>query len=149
MLRGRPDKFIIQGILLVSILFTASGITNAQTTCPDNAQQFWKKFRHAVLQSDSPILTNMVQFPLEVRGTLDDSKASQINKDAFSKILPELLSTDPGLSAEPTTMNNYIQSVESLPASSCNMHGNQFRVGSWVFSEQNNRWLFTQAFIEV
>jgi len=145
---GSLRKIINQFILIIAITLPAACLAQPANTCPNSAQKFWTKFRQAVLQSNSSELTSMVQFPLEVRGTLDDSKPRKIIKDGFNKILPELLATDPGLSAEPTTMGKYIQGVETLSVSSCNKHGNQFRVGSWVFVMKNNKWKFVQAFIE-
>lgn len=145
---GSLRKIITQGILIISIILSVTGPGSAENICPDSAQQYWKKFRQAVLQSNSPELTSMVQFPLEVRGSLDDSKSRKIIKDRFNKILSELLATDPGLSVEPTTMGKYIQGVETLPVSSCNKRGNQFRVGSCVFELNNNQWYLVLAFID-
>ncbi len=90
----------------------------------------------------------MVQFSLKVRGTLDDSSSQKITKDKLNNILPKLLETDAGLSAEPTTMNKYIQSIKTLSVSSCNKQGNQFCVGAWVFVLKKDKWKFVQAFIE-
>jgi len=145
---GSLWKSINMGILLITITLPAVSLAQPNKSCPDKAQAFWKEFRQAALQPDITTLANMVHFPLEVRGTLDDSPSRQINKDEFNKILPELLATDPGMSAIPTTMKNYIQDIETVQKKACNKRGSQFRVGSWVFVKKNSNWLLVQAFVE-
>lgn len=148
MLWDRIRKIINTCILLIAVTSSANCTATQDVPCADKAQQFWKTFRQAAMEANSPALAKMTHFPLEIRGTLDDSQSRQISKEDFNKILPELLETDPGLKAEPTSMKKYIQYIETIPNTACNQYGNQFRVGSWVFVLQDGNWLLMKAFIE-
>jgi len=145
---GSLHRIFSLSTLLVIITIPTACFAKTNSHCPDNAQQFWKEFRTAAMQSNVKKIANMVQFPLEVRGTMDDSPSRQMKRDKFKNILPKLLATDPGMSAIPGTMKSYIQNIETVQKKACNKHGNQFRIGTWVFVKKNADWLLVQAFIE-
>lgn len=146
---GTFNKIIQLGLLILTMTHAAtSSAAPPVYTCPDSAQKFWKEFRQAALQSDLPALSRMTHFPLKVRGDLDDSPTKQISQSEFNKIFPVLQKTNPGMGEGSTSMKTYINKNETLPPTSCNKYGNQFRVGSWVFVVENNTWLLTQAFTE-
>ena len=121
---------------------------NSANACPESAQQFWKTFRQAALANDTEKLSELTQFPLHIRGTLDDSPAKNINKSEFKKLLPAILGADPGMTEEPSTMTKYIQGFEKLSVNFCNPSGDQIRIGNWVFVQNNKTWRLVKAYIE-
>jgi len=147
---GRSFSKIIQlGLLILATTIAATSYAKPPTyTCPDSAEKFWNEFRQAAINSDLPALTRMTQFPLPIYGTLGDNPIKTINQNDFKKILPELMTTDPGMSEKPSSMKIYIQDIETLPPMACNESGEQIRVGSWLFILKDNKWSLTRAYLE-
>jgi len=116
--------------------------------CPDAAQQYWEHFRSAALGSDVQLVANNTRFPFKVGGTLDSSPRKELSRQAFIRLFPRLLKTDPGLSPTPTTMRALVSETKRLPPASCNASGNQIRVGTWVFELKSEGWRFVEAFVD-
>ena len=131
------------------VVVACSGAGGAETTaCPDNAQQYWTAFRAAALRGDAHAVSNTTRFPFVVNAVLDESEAQHIARKDFPGVFPKLLEADPGTSPTPTTMKSFLSATPRLSHSFCNTHGNQFRVGAWVFELTSHGWLFVQAFVD-
>ena len=126
-----------------------ASVSAAKTTCSVDAQQYWKKFRTAVLLNKVNEVAELTQFPFIVSsGIVDaDRKNTSIQSAEFIKRYPLLLTQDPGLSIEPSTMMELIKSNEKLSESFCAPDGGQFRIGDWVFQSRSKNWRFVQAYV--
>jgi hypothetical protein len=133
-------------ILVGGLLYTAAFAQNSP--CTTEAQTFWKEFRCAVLLEEHSRVAELSNFPFRVRGGLDDDAVKELGREQFLRIIPKLLETDAGVSAEVVSMRRLIKNTTELLGSFCNPHKNQFRVGVWVFSRTSESWLFTQAFVD-
>ncbi len=118
--------------------------------CTDSAQQYWAKFRNAVLQSDVDGVANLSQFPFIVSSGLQDSdrKNKPTSRADFISIYPLLLIKDPGLSLKPSTMWDLISNSKKLTPDFCTSGGGQIRVGDWVFQLKDGKWRFVQVYID-
>lgn len=135
-------------LALIPILMWSLPASAGPNTCSDDAQEYWKTFRAAVLHKDVSAVANSSRFPFELRQTLDDSPARQIRRDEFMRIFPTLLESDAGVSAKPSAMKDHVRANAQLSASSCNAQQNQFSVGTWTFQRTTEGWKFVQAFMD-
>lgn len=141
-------KTTILVTILFVIAFMAGPAAAAPGECPQSAQVFWTSFRHAALKRGASEVSRYTVFPFQVAGTLDSSERREIDKSEFRKIFPSLLTTDPGLSPQPTTMRCLVKATLTLPARSCNESSKEFRIGSWLFQLTAEGWKFVRAYIE-
>jgi hypothetical protein len=142
--------FIRFSPLLIVFLISAMSMSamSAENSCPKSAQDYWTKFRKSVLNSNLVEVSRQSRFPFKIRGDLDSNEVKQLNRNEFILKLPDLLNTDPGLSAKPSTMRCLIKKTSSLNSFSCNARGNQFRIGTWLFDLTPDGWMFVRAFVE-
>lgn len=91
---------------------------------------------------------NTTRFPFVVNAVLDESEAQHIARKDFPGVFPKLLEADPGTSPAPTTMKSFLSTTPRFSRSFCNTHGNQFRVGAWVFELTPQGCVFVQAFVD-
>lgn len=136
----------IARLILALLLSTLTACTDANS-CPDSAQQFWTKFRVAVLKDDFDTLAGMTHFPLEVRGDADNNPTKFIYRKNFNKHFSYLLNLDlgrneyePNPKPIPATMKEFARVVTRLPG--CNEDGDYFRMGKMVFLLKPEGWRF-------
>lgn len=140
-------------ILNMCVLFVLVGLNtlpamSTQSPCSKSAQQYWATFRIAVNQGDLSTIVSLTRFPFEVMGITDESEKRKVLPEEFILLFPSLLKIDPGISVAPTTMRHFVNTNAYLSATFCNTHGNQFRVGAWVFELTSMGWRFSQAFFD-
>lgn len=140
---------IIQ-LLLTALLINLYSMTGnaADEACTNSAQQYWAKFRGAVLESNVEAVANLTRFPFMVSsGMLDDERKNKsISRQEFIALYPQLLISDPGIKLTPTTMWDLINENKQLTPAFCTSGGGQFRVGDWVFRLKDNKWKFQQVY---
>ncbi len=135
--------------IIIALVACNSSVSADKTACPDSAQQYWKKFRTTVLQNNTNGVADLTQFPFIMSsGIVDEDRRNKpIQRAEFLKQYPHLLTRDPGLSLEPSTMWDLIKSNERLTAAFCAADDGQFRVGDWVFQKESQNWRFVQAYV--
>ena len=116
--------------------------------CTEAAQTYWKTFRQAVQRNDAVRLADLAAFPFDIKPTLDSTETRQVAREEFIRLVPGLLKTNPGLTANPTSMQRFTQTHRRLSASFCNAQGNQVRVGAWLFQLKPQGWRFVQAVVD-
>ena len=118
--------------------------------CPHTVQRYWQEFRTAVVKNDVDRIADLTQFPFVVSaGTLDaDRTTKTVRRSEFIKIFPRLLTNDPGVNPQPSTMRDLINENERLTTLFCSPDGGQIRVGDWVFQQIGQNWRFMQAYAE-
>jgi hypothetical protein len=137
--------FVFSFALWITLCVVSSA---AAELCPESAQTFWKAFRVKALKKNPPLLLKYVQFPFEVRGSLDSSGKKELNEKEFVSSYPLFLSTDPGVSPEPTTMEVFVKQTVRIPKTACAEAGTEFRIGTWSFNLTPEGWRFVRAFVE-
>lgn len=135
------------GIGMIFIFSTEFGWATS-SSCDGSAQSYWSKFRSAVLSEGVDSIVDMTLFPFELRGTLDNSEKRKLSRSEFKKLFPTLINSDPGTTAEPSTMGELIDETKRIPARSCAQSGNQFSIGTWLFKKDSGGWRFVQAILE-
>lgn len=147
-IRGMVFNLRVLLSTLFVIFLLAGPAAAVPDPCPESAQVFWTSFRHVVLKKGASEVSKYTAFPFEVAGELDSSKKREIDKREFVKLFPSLLTTDPGLSPEPTTMRCFVKGTLTLPSRACNRDSKEFRLGSWLFRLTAEGWRFVRAYIE-
>lgn len=134
----------IARLILALLLSTLTACTDANS-CPDSAQQFWTKFRAAVLKDDFEALAAMTHFPLEVIGDADDRPTKFIYRKNFKKHFSYLLNLnlgrneyEPNPKPNPATMKEFARAVTKPPR--CREDGDYFRMGKMMFHLRPEGW---------
>jgi hypothetical protein len=119
-----------------------------EAALPEEFLTFWTNFRGAVLSGDQGAVAALVKFPFETRGQLDDAPVLTHDRDAFPGVLEKLLSQDPGLTPEPSTMRQLIEANETAPAGALDAGGQSARVGVFVFVLEDGHWRLTRGYLD-
>ena len=121
-----------------------------------SAQQFWAKYRAAVLAGDGAALQEIVRFPFVTRGATDDDPSIPHDAAAFAGLLPKILAQDTGLTKDGETVRDYIERHPELPPISTGggqsvpveADAVQFVAGPLSFEKIGNRWYWVSAYLE-
>jgi hypothetical protein len=112
-------------------------------------RQFWTGFRAAVLEGDAARLQSLAVFPFRTRGPGDDDTVLSHDAAAFTAMLGDLLSADPGLGAEPDTMRAWIERLPAAPSGTgVSIDDRQARLGNFVFERVSGQWRWTMAYVD-
>ena len=68
--------------------------TAAASSCPDNAQAYWKMFRIDALQGKSAKVANATRFPFAINGTLDEGEKRLIDREPARNLHHNQVATD-------------------------------------------------------
>lgn len=138
-------------LVLALLLAALAGCTDpaAAKACPDSAQQFWTKFRAAVLKDDFEALAAMTHFPLKVEGDDDDSPKKFIYRKNFNKHFTTLLSYELGgdyesIRPRPASTKELVRAV--VKPSECNEDGDRIYFGKLVFHLRPEGWRLATFF---
>lgn len=115
---------------------SASATKNSTAnSCPDSAQQFWTKFRAAVLKDDFDAVAAMTHFPLVVRSDYGAQKfiyRKNFNKHFTTLLSYELNSNYGSIRPRPASTKELVRAVTKLPE--CGKDGDDFDLGRiWFF----------------
>src|SRR4030095_1758046 len=103
---------------------------------------YWAKFRNAVIATDYTSLESMTRFPLLVKGTHDFDKVKKFTKNRFVYIFEHYLKQD-GITSRD------ISETESIPASNYNSNKLTYiRFSDMKFRKRNGRWKLYLIYIE-
>ena len=107
--------------------------------------EFWRKFRIAVLNSDSIQLITMTTFPFKTHGPLDDDPMVEYKKEKFATVFQAFLKQNSGLNLEGGTELEEIK--KATKPKEKDVDGNYARVGDLVFNKNNEGWKLTLAYL--
>ena len=150
--------FQIIVLLIISSVFLLAACTEPVSTpvststeskvCPESAQQFWKKFRSAVLKEDMNALADMTHFPLEVYTSTESFSERSLYRNNFNKHFTYLLNLglgghefDPYPKPIPASMKEFARAVSKLEE--CVDGGTRFQLGMWMFQLYPEGFRFT------
>ena len=137
---------MIKTLVPIILLNLVSAFLFAQQrdTSIDN---FWTKFRNAVIAKDYRSLESMTQFPLIVKGTMDFDTVRKFNKNRFVYIFNHYLKQE-----NTTVTGNALQDiVETEGVLVSNNNSNKltnFRFSDMVFKKNNGKWKLYLIYIE-
>lgn len=134
-------------VLLLLSLFCGTSHALGST----EAQEFWSRFRHAVLSKDVEKVATMTHFPLWVRGTEDSDPVMFYDKKNFNNIWKRLLDQQivPSDSdqVEFKTMRQVIKERKRIRSKDFQTP-EIIRVELFRFDKIDGRWLLTQGYLE-
>jgi len=108
---------------------------------------YWAKFRNAVIAKDYTTLESITRFPLLVKGTNDFDKVKKFTKNRFVYIFEHYLKQE-----NTTVTGNALQDIietESIPASNYNSNKLTYiRFSDMKFRKRKGRWKLYLIYIE-
>ena len=106
--------------------------------------EFWSAFKKAVESENYQKILELSTIPFVTRGTMDDDPVIALDQTAFLANINAILTTDPGITATPTTQKKLVSQTKILKEKG----GGFARVGDLVFNKVNGQWKFTRAYID-
>lgn len=115
----------------------------------ESFEEAWPAFRSAALDNQPDVVARRVQFPLEVRGTLDEEPARPSSAADFPSLFQRLMLEDVGRTEEPTTLRHYLESGTAPPAAPAAVEAYERRVGLLLFQrDERGLWWLTRVYLE-
>jgi hypothetical protein len=114
-------------------------------TAAKDITKFWTAFKKAVKSENYHEILKLSKMPFETRGTMDEDPVMVLDQNAFLVNINAILTTDPGITASPTTQAKLVSQTKALKDEG----GGFARVGDLVFRKVNGQWKFTRAYIDV
>lgn len=111
----------------------------------EDFSNFWKRFRTAVINSDTSQIVAMTHFPFKARGPLDYDPTVKYNKEKFIPVFGAFLNQWNGQDLEGTTELDDIKKTE-IPDKAYLQKDNA-RVGDLVFDSTNKGWRLVFAYL--
>jgi hypothetical protein len=140
-------------VLLVSVCAAPQPLPPAPqaATLKESFAAFWPRFRTALLAGRSDQLSELTQFPLEVRGTLDSDTSRRISPSQFSTFLTRVLAEDSGLSVTQPETNRVL--IDHLPEADpkqrgVNIRDDVARIGPLGFARRQDGWRLVRLYRE-
>ncbi|HEX5637485.1 MAG TPA: hypothetical protein VFY78_10395, partial [Gammaproteobacteria bacterium] len=128
-------------LVAIFVLCTATACS-AQEAAP-GAQSFWKEFRQAIIAGNSKRLISLTQFPLELRGVVDDVPTKLIEQGQFNDVFTKVLS-QPVVSFDEDKIitqstKDIVVATQSISETDM-MTKDSFRVDQLSFELKNKKW---------
>jgi hypothetical protein len=135
----------------VSFAPTAPAQPEAATTkAVPQFDQFWARFRRALLTGDMEAVAAVTRLPLEVRGELDTDPAYRASRAALAGVLTRALNADTGLSLRQHVTNRaLIERVETptSPMPGVSVGATSARVGAFAFKRSGLEWQLCRVYL--
>jgi len=129
-------------IVLISAQMQACADESNNTTY-SQLDSFWNAFRKSALSGDKETMVQLTQFPLAIRGEMDDDPVIYLNQSAFNKKIDSILAQNTGLSEKPETILDLIKRTTKVKDEG----GGTIRVGNLLFNSVKGNWLLVRAYI--
>ncbi len=142
----RPGSLEKNTSALVAV--SAEAPENKQAKSYDAHAPFWQAFQSAVASKDAKLVSEFIEFPFRTRGPMDGDPVTTVNVEEFIALWPTLLSLDPGMTVDPTTMVDMVAATAEIPPIALDMQdGIAFRVGNFEFVKGDTGWHFAMSYI--
>ncbi len=115
--------------------------TGPNGTPQQSIQDFWNKFRKAVLTNNEDAIVSMTSFPFTIYGNELDPEITYDDSKSFLAAIDTILNLDSGAKSNPETMRNFIIRNKSI---SKNLE-NTGDIGSFAFCKILGKWYFIRA----
>ena len=133
--------------LVPAILFNLTSAFLLAQQRDTSFDDYWAKFRNAVIAKDYVSLESMTRFPLLVKGTNDFDKVKKFTQNRFVYIFEHYLRQE-----NTTVTGNALQDIietESIPASNYNSDKLTYiRFSDMKFRKRKGRWKLYLIYIE-
>ena len=115
--------------------------TGPKGTPQQSLQDFWNKFRQAVLANNKEVIVSMTSLPFTIYGNELDPEITYDDFESFIAAIDTILNLDSGAKSNPETMRNFIIRNKSI---SKNIE-NTGEIGSFDFCKILGKWYFIRA----
>ena len=136
-------------LTVVAIWLTLALATSAEAK--SDAQDFWSRFRQAVLSGKSDRVAAMTKLPLWVRGPDDSDPVVYYGRQDFDRVLKRLLNQEVTILKDgkisSTTMLKVIREKRDLSSKDLQTP-NSLSVELFYFEKIAGRWIFTRGYLE-
>jgi hypothetical protein len=133
--------------VLLCLFALIAGCSASSPPPPQDFPTFWHAFRTAALGDQIDQVASMTRFPLEVRGPDDADPVVSENRDAFGRVLEQVMNQDSGVRAERETVRQYLQRTEDTGEGHVEPDGRAARVGDFVFERVADRWMLVRVYL--
>lgn len=134
-------------IITVALLFSAATYASAG----GDVNEFWSRFREAVLEGDTEKVASMTKLPLWVRGPLDSDPVVHCDKKRFPSVLKRLVNQEvlsfTGSKVTRKTMRQVIQEKQKIVAQD-HLTPDLFTIEMFHFQRIRGKWLLSKAYLE-
>jgi hypothetical protein len=118
--------------------------TGPKGTPQQSFQDFWDRFRQAVLTNDKDAIVSMASFSFEVCNAGLDSDVEYIDQKKFRLVLDEYLNSNAGTRNKPETMRAVIKRTTIIDENK-NCIDNTCVIGNFEFWKMMGKWYFIAA----
>ncbi|MBJ6799768.1 hypothetical protein [Geomonas propionica] len=136
-------------IAVVAFWLTLALATSAEAK--SDAQDFWSRFRQAVLSGESDSVAAMTKLPLWVRGPDDSDRVVYYGRQDFKTVLKRLLNQEvsilKGGKVISRTMLEVIKEKKNLSSKDLQVP-DSLSVELFYFQKVGGRWVFTRGYLE-
>lgn len=141
----RPLKRLVVTFFLLTVV-----VSSAYGGCSD-PQQFWRRFRQAVLDNDVKAIMTLTYFPLEGRGVDDSIPIQRYDRKAFQKTYKKLINQPvllpSGGRVVSKTMFELIREKKTIVSKDFNT-ADYLQIYDFEFKLVNGCWFFTSVDLE-
>lgn len=139
-------KFITSYLICLLIITSACSAEKKE----ESFSTFWSEFRSAIINDDLVKISELSQFPIEIKGVDDSTPTRKLNKAELIKQLPEILSQPVfilknGDIVETTSKQLLIKNGDYSPEML--LTEDQARVHQFMFIKQND-WHLKRVYLE-
>ena len=136
---------------IVTVLLVLIPLTAIAAEERGNADQFWLKYRKAILSNRTKEISDMTRFPFEVRGIVDTDPVKYYDRKRFPPILTRILIQRQILPSGgrfiEKTMLQVVEEKRGLVPQDY-LTPEFLRVEQLEFQRIRGHWLFTGAYLE-
>ena len=106
---------------------------------------FWKRFRTAVINTDTTQIISITKFPFQTRGPLDSDPTIKYPKEMFTRVFTVFLNQWNGIDLEGKTELYSIKRIKNPDIK--DVHNDYTRVGELVFAKTSKGWKLVFAYL--
>lgn len=133
-------------LILISFFIGENLFASLNTT--KEADTFWGHFRKIFLAKDLDKISTRTQFPLIIKGTMDEDPTFKMSGTNFKKCFVHLFEKDTGLSSTPQNHLDYVKNQFEFSKKLNPLAASTFRVGDMVFEKIENDFKLTTIYLE-
>jgi len=119
-------------------------ITTNEIVGPADFIEYWKKFRQAVLNSDTNKISSLTDFPIQTRGSLDSDPIIEYSKRQFPRLFNFFLKQWAG----DENSSSEFDIIKSTEVPKDKVTHDQVRVGDMVFFLTDKKWKLTFLYLD-
>ncbi|WP_224984844.1 hypothetical protein [Geomonas agri] len=140
---------MLRCVVTMAFFVTLTVVTSVEAK--SDAQDFWSRFRQAVLSGDSDRVAAMTKLPLWVRGPDDSDPVMYYGRQDFARVLKRLLNQEVSFLKDgkviSRTMLEVIKEKRNLSSKDLQVP-DSLSVELFYFQKVVGIWVFTRGYLE-